>query len=53
MGFLDDEDLFSIGAVAIADETEEPDTTSDVSDWVLQYTDWEDTLPQSACVPSV
>jgi hypothetical protein len=45
MYFPDDETLFSIGAVAIAPESDELDTSSDVSDWVLQYTDWEDDTP--------
>ncbi len=45
MYFPDDEALFSIGAVAIAPESDELDTSSDVSDWVTQYTDWEDHTP--------
>lgn len=45
MFLRDDEELFSIGAVAILEETGEPDTTSDVSNWVRQYTEWEEFEP--------
>ena len=48
----DDDDLFSIGAVAIAEASDEHDTTSDVSDWVLQYTDWEEGAVQFECTPT-
>ena len=41
MLFREDDDLFCIGAVALAEPSDEHDTTSDVSDWVLQYADWE------------
>lgn len=38
-----EDDLFSISAVAVADPHDETDMASDHSDWVRQYTDWEDT----------
>ena len=51
MQFRDDEDLFSIGAVAIAEVSDEMDTTSDISAWVMQYTDWEEDLAGSELAP--
>ena len=51
MHFRDNEDLFSIGAVAIAEASDEHDTTSDASDWVLQYTDWEEGTVQFEFMP--
>ena len=51
MQFRDDEELFSIGAVAIVDEAVDHDTTSDASDWVLQYTDWEEGKVQFGFTP--
>lgn len=53
MLFRDDEELFSIGAVAIAEESDEMDTTSDVSAWVMQYTDWEEDVPGYGIAPRV
>jgi hypothetical protein len=39
--FNSDEDgLIAVGAVAVADGTDQHDTTSDRSEWVRQYTDW-------------
>ena len=49
--FSEDDDLFSIGLVAVAEEDEEMDMASDTSDWVRQYTDWEDGTPDGAAVP--
>lgn len=42
MNYHDDDELFSIGAVALVEGSDEVDTTSDASDWVLQYMAWED-----------
>ncbi len=42
MNYHDDDELFSIGAVALVEESGEVDTTSDASDWVMQYMAWED-----------
>lgn len=38
--FTPDDDLYSIGAVGILDPSDEIDTVSDESPWVLQYTAW-------------
>ncbi len=51
MQFRDDEDLFSIGAVAIAEASDEYDTTSGASDWVMQYMDWEEGAVPFDCTP--
>jgi hypothetical protein len=53
MYFPDDEALFSIGAVTIEPETDELDTSSDVSEWVTQYTEWEDHMPAREVAPAV
>lgn len=44
----DEDELMSIGAVAVADGTNPHDTTSDHSDWVRQYTDWTEGETQSS-----
>jgi hypothetical protein len=47
MQFRDEEEMYSLGSVAIADESDELDTSSDSSEWVRQYTEWfEETPPQ-------
>ena len=51
MHFRDDEELFSIGAMALVNEVVEHDTTSDGSDWVLQYADWEEGVVQFEFTP--
>ena len=48
----DDEALFSIGAVALVEESDELDTSSDASDWVMQYTQWEEDGPVLDHVPA-
>ncbi len=44
----DEDDLLGVGAVAVADGTDEYDTTSDHSAWVRQYTDWTEGGTQSS-----
>ncbi len=40
--YRDDDVLFSIGTVGLAEKSDEHDTSSDSSDWVKQYTAWEE-----------
>jgi hypothetical protein len=44
----EEDELISIGAVAVAEGTDQHDTTSDHSDWVRQYTDWTEGGTQSS-----
>ena len=48
MFYSDEDELISIGAVAVADGMGRHDTTSDHSDWVRQYTDWTEGGTQSS-----
>lgn len=41
----DDDEMYSLGSVAVIDESDEVDTASDASDWVRQYTDWSEDAP--------
>jgi hypothetical protein len=48
--FIPDDDLYSIGAVGVLEPTDELDTTSDASDWVMQYTAWSEDGDEAAPV---
>jgi hypothetical protein len=45
MQYRDDEEMYSLGSVAIADESDALDTASDSSEWVRQYTEWFEEIP--------
>lgn len=51
MQYRDEEELFSIGVAVASPKAKGHDTTSDASDWVLQYTDWEEGGPRFECIP--